>query len=160
MPPAATPKMLVSEFARFLGMPITDRLNQTQITRAVCDLLCELGTQLVLIDDVHLLEFTHQQAAEWLAYRHRRWPASTNPYLLVSQKTALDPDQPAISIGTLRGVLPRGVTLDGLRQDRILDEAFASADPLRLMRLFGVTERTAMRYVGTAHPERSAKLPR
>ncbi|MCM3810906.1 TniB family NTP-binding protein [Streptomyces sp. DR7-3] len=45
VPPAATPKMLVSEFARFLGMPITDRLNQTQITGAVCDLLCELDTQ-------------------------------------------------------------------------------------------------------------------
>lgn len=49
VPPAATPKMLVSEFARFLGMPITDRLNQTQITSAVCDLLRELGTQLVAL---------------------------------------------------------------------------------------------------------------
>ncbi|MEU0048131.1 AAA family ATPase [Streptomyces werraensis] len=37
VPPAATPKMLVSAFARFLGMPLTDRLNQTQITSAVCD---------------------------------------------------------------------------------------------------------------------------
>ncbi|MDX3458885.1 ATP-binding protein [Streptomyces sp. ME02-8801-2C] len=64
VPPAATPKMLVSEFARFLGMPITDRLNQTQITSAVCDLLCELGTQLVLIDDVHLLDTQRRAGAE------------------------------------------------------------------------------------------------
>ncbi|MET8439223.1 TniB family NTP-binding protein, partial [Streptomyces sp900116325] len=35
VPPAATPKMLVTEFARFLGMPIAERLNQTQITNAV-----------------------------------------------------------------------------------------------------------------------------
>ncbi|MDQ0605434.1 hypothetical protein QF037_009779 [Streptomyces canus] len=32
--------------------------------------------------------------------------------------------------------------------------------PLRLMRLFGITEQTAMRYVSTACPERAAKLPR
>ncbi|MER8012372.1 ATP-binding protein [Streptomyces sp. NPDC094149] len=64
VPPASTPKMLVSEFARFLGMPVTDRLNQTQITNAVCDLLCELGTQLVLVDDVHLLDTRHRAGAE------------------------------------------------------------------------------------------------
>ncbi|WP_405589818.1 hypothetical protein [Streptomyces sp. NBC_01190] len=109
---------------------------------------------------LYLEEFTHRQAAEWLAYRHRRWPACANPHLLVSQKTALDPDRPAISTNMLRAVLPKGVTLDSLRQDRILNEAFESADPLKLMRLFGITERTAMRYVGTAHPERTAKLPR
>lgn len=109
---------------------------------------------------VYLEEFTHRLATEWLTYRHRRWPASTNPHLLVSQKTALDPDQPAVSIGLLQGVLPKGVTLEGLRQDRILNEAFETADPLKLMRLFGITEQTAMRYVTAAHPERTAKLPR
>ncbi|GAA2346092.1 hypothetical protein [Streptomyces violaceusniger] len=56
--------------------------------------------------------------------------------------------------------VPRGLTLSGLRQDRILDEAAESADPLRLMRLFGITEQTAMRYVTAAHPERTAKLPK
>ncbi|MFB7499347.1 hypothetical protein ACFC09_32480 [Streptomyces sp. NPDC056161] len=109
---------------------------------------------------LYLEEFTHRQAAEWLTFRHRRWPASTNPHLLVSQKTALDPDRPAVSTATLRGVLPKGVTLDGLRQDRILNKAFESADPLKLMRLFGITERAAMRYVSAAHPERTARLPR
>ncbi|MFE0797595.1 TniB family NTP-binding protein [Streptomyces mutabilis] len=79
VPPAATPKMLVSEFARFLGMPITDRLNQTQITSAVCDLLCELGTQLVLIDDVHLLDTQRRTGAETsdqLKYLGERIPAT------------------------------------------------------------------------------------
>ncbi|WP_242595704.1 hypothetical protein [Streptomyces sp. GB4-14] len=56
--------MLVSAFARFLGMPLTDRLNQTQITSAVCDTVCELGTQLVLIDDVHLLDTQRRAGAE------------------------------------------------------------------------------------------------
>ncbi|WP_329375409.1 hypothetical protein [Streptomyces sp. NBC_01483] len=79
---------------------------------------------------------------------------------MVSQKSAVDPDHPAVSIGTLSGALPRGLTLSGLRQDRILNEAAESADPVRLMRLFGITEKTAIHYVTASHPERTAKLPR
>ncbi|MFG2497432.1 hypothetical protein ACGFSB_04335 [Streptomyces sp. NPDC048441] len=109
---------------------------------------------------LYLEELTHQLAIDWTAYRHQRWPASTNPHLLVSQVSAVDTDHPAVSMGLLSGALPRGLTLSGLRQDRILDEASESADPLRLMRLFGVTEQTAMRYITAAHPERTAKLPR
>ncbi|MFI8454728.1 hypothetical protein [Kitasatospora sp. NPDC085464] len=111
---------------------------------------------------LYLEEFTHRLAADWLTYRHRRWPTSVNPHLLVTQKTALDPDHPAVGRITmqLNLVLPKGRTLDKLRQDRILDEAFATGDPLKLMRLFGITEDTAMRYVTTAHPERTTKLPR
>ena len=59
----------------------------------------------------------------------------------------------------LRRVLPSGVILDGLRQGRILNEAIEAADPLRMMRLFGIAASTAMRYVATAHPERTAGLP-
>lgn len=81
--------------------------------------------------------------------------------MVVSQKTALDPDHPTVHRVTLGQVVPpSGPTLDKLRQDRILDEAIATGDPLKLMRLFGITEQTAMRYVGTAYPERTAKLPR
>ncbi|MDQ1051909.1 hypothetical protein QFZ76_010234 [Streptomyces sp. V4I2] len=109
---------------------------------------------------VYLEEFTHQLAADWLTCQHRRWPASVNPYLLVSQPSALDQERPPVSIGTVRMVFPKGVTMDGLRQDRILDEAFDKADPLHLIRLFGITAQTAMRYIKAAHPERPAKLPR
>ncbi|HSA51286.1 MAG TPA: TniB family NTP-binding protein [Yinghuangia sp.] len=79
VPPAATPKMLVSEFARFLGMPLVDRFNQTQITNAVCDMLCDLGTQLILIDDVHLLDTRYRAGAETsdqLKYLGERIPAT------------------------------------------------------------------------------------
>lgn len=64
VPPASTPKMLVSEFARFLGIPIAARMNQAQITDAVCHLLCQLGTALVLVDDVHLLDTRTRAGAE------------------------------------------------------------------------------------------------
>ncbi|CAM5606012.1 hypothetical protein SROCM77S_00514 [Streptomyces rochei] len=99
-------------------------------------------------------------AADWLTYRHQRWPTSTNPHLLVTQKTASDPDYPAVHRITMQKVLPKGQTLDRLRQDRILDEAFTTGDPLKLMRLFGITEQTAMGYVAAAYPERTARLPR
>ncbi|MEV7188220.1 hypothetical protein [Kitasatospora sp. NPDC093102] len=107
-----------------------------------------------------LEELTHRLAADWLTYRHQRRPTSVNPHLLVSQKTALDLDHPAVHRMTMQGVLSNGPTLDRLRQDCILDEAFATGDPLRLVRLFGITEATAMRYVTVACPERTTKLPR
>jgi hypothetical protein len=47
-----------------------------------------------------------------------------------------------------------------LREDRILDEARRTADPVRLVRTFGISGATAMKYVFTAHPERQAGLPR
>ncbi len=36
VPPAATPKMIAVEFARFLGLPLTRRANITDIIEAVC----------------------------------------------------------------------------------------------------------------------------
>ena len=53
-----------------------------------------------------------------------------------------------------------GITASQLREDRILDEARRTADAVRLMRLFGISDTTAMKYVFTAHPERQAVLPR
>ncbi|MEU2390460.1 hypothetical protein [Streptomyces sp. NPDC007369] len=102
-----------------------------------------------------LEELTHQLAADRSTYRHRRWLASAAPHLLVSQKTAVDPDRPAVNIGLLRGVLPRGLTPSGLRQDRILNEAAECADPLRLMRLFGITERAHRKTAQVAGPLRA-----
>ncbi|MGI5398710.1 hypothetical protein ACQEVG_04475 [Streptomyces sp. CA-135486] len=45
-------------------------------------------------------------------------------------------------------------------QEADLNEAFETADPLKLMRVFGITEKTAMHYIAAAYPERTAKLPR
>jgi hypothetical protein len=64
VPPTATPKMLVSEFARFLGIPVTSRMNQAQITDAVVHVLCDRATQLVFVDDIHLLNTRTRAGAE------------------------------------------------------------------------------------------------
>ncbi|GAA2779351.1 hypothetical protein GCM10010505_04870 [Kitasatospora aburaviensis] len=55
---------------------------------------------------------------------------------------------------------PLGLSPSKLRQDRILDEARHTADPVHLMRVFGIAAETAMKYIATAHPERTSKLPR
>ena len=46
-----------------------------------------------------------------------------------------------------------------LRTDRVLNEAVHTADPVHLMRIFGVSKATAINYVKTAHPERFAIDP-
>lgn len=55
--------------------------------------------------------------------------------------------------------LDKSVTLVRLWRDRTLNEVFAIGDPLKQMRLFGITAQTTMRYVGAACPEHTAKLP-
>jgi integrase len=106
---------------------------------------------------VVLDELTLRLAGAWLRERARRWPHSTNPYLLVSQQTALDPSQPPVCRFTVQALFfPLGITPGQLRADRILDEARHTADPVHLMRLFGIADNTAMKYVYTAHPERRA----
>ena len=53
-----------------------------------------------------------------------------------------------------------GLTPSQLRRDRILDEASHTADPVHLMRVFGISAKTAMTYVQAAHPERRSTGPR
>ncbi|HXA62218.1 MAG TPA: hypothetical protein VNW94_23965 [Streptosporangiaceae bacterium] len=55
---------------------------------------------------------------------------------------------------------PLGIGPSALRQDRILDEAKHTADPVHLMRVFGISATTAMDYIYAAHPERRSTPPR
>ncbi|GAA1336963.1 hypothetical protein GCM10009647_079730 [Streptomyces sanglieri] len=55
VPPAASPKALATEFARYLGVPVTTRMTQAQITDAVCHTYNRAGVRLVLIYEIHRL---------------------------------------------------------------------------------------------------------
>jgi TniB protein len=55
VPPGATAKTLATEFARYLGIPVTTRMTQAQITNAVCHTYTAAGVRLVLIDEIHRL---------------------------------------------------------------------------------------------------------
>lgn len=108
---------------------------------------------------VYLDELTHALAADWVRGRHRRWPLTANLYLLVSQQTVADDRLPPVSTMVMNDIFrPLGLTLSKLRQDRILDEARQTADPVHLMRVFGIAAETAMKYIYTAHPERRSSL--
>jgi hypothetical protein len=80
VPPAATPKMLASEFARFAGVPVNSRQqNQADITNAVCDVLARLRTDLVIVDEIHNLNLatrTGADASDQLKYLAERIPAT------------------------------------------------------------------------------------
>ena len=79
VPPAATPRMLAAEFARFLGLPTSRRQNQAEITNQVCDLLCQLHVDLVLVDELHNISLATRagaEASDQLKYLSERIPAT------------------------------------------------------------------------------------
>jgi hypothetical protein len=79
---------------------------------------------------LYLDQLTLRCLQEWLRERHAHWPQSPNPHLLVSQQTAAD-TTPVRSRFIADLFVPTGVTPMKLRQDRILDEARQTADPVR-----------------------------
>jgi hypothetical protein len=79
VPPAATPRMLAVEFARFLGLPLTYRANLTEVVNAVCVTATRIGVDLVLVDEVHNLNLATRAGAEvsdQLKYFAERLPAT------------------------------------------------------------------------------------
>jgi integrase len=140
-------------------------LGRNELPRLLLDDLdLHRGTLLVARPEsarhtVYLDELTHTLLIAWLRERRRRWPRSSNRHLLLSQQTAVM-DAP-VSIMVMNEIFrPLGISPSKLRQDRILDEARHTADPVHLMRVFGISAATAMKYVYTAHPERRSALPR
>ncbi|MFD6115556.1 site-specific integrase [Streptomyces yangpuensis] len=104
---------------------------------------------------IYLDAFTLRLTTAWELQRHRRWPDSSNPHLFVTRNTAVDDSGPPISAGVVQSLFQRvGLPASRLRVDRIVDEARHSADPVRLMELFGLSNLSATRYVLSAHPER------
>ena len=141
-------------------------LGKLETTRLLlADLDLPAGRLLIRRDTrrhtIYLDELTCALAVDWLRERSRRWPVTTNPHLLLSQMSAADSAFPPIS-GTVMDAIFRPLALNPsrLRQDRILNEAKHTADPVHLMRVFGITATPAMRYVQAAHPERRSTLPR
>ncbi|MGH3194896.1 MAG: hypothetical protein ACRDNT_02960 [Streptosporangiaceae bacterium] len=81
-----------------------------------------LARRPLALHTVYLDELTRALAVAWLRERHRRWPATANPHLLVSQQTAAMDTLPPVSSMVMNDIFrPLGLTPSGLRQDRILD---------------------------------------
>lgn len=95
-------------------------------------------------------EMTRRALLHWLDHRRTRWPTTANPHLLVNMRTALGtgPVGGYWLNDTFRGY---HATLDRLRMDRQLEEALThQADPLHLALVFGIDEKTAIRYANSA----------
>ncbi|MFJ4869463.1 TniB family NTP-binding protein [Streptomyces sp. NPDC088757] len=79
VPPAATPKMLAMEFARFFGLTFPTRANVTDVVDAVCATAAHVHVDLVLVDEIHNLTLTTRSGAEasdQLKYFAERLPAT------------------------------------------------------------------------------------
>lgn len=79
VPPAATPKMIAAEFARFLGLPVTRRANITDIIEAVCGVCTDTKTSVICVDEIHNLNIATRagaEASDTLKYFSERIPAT------------------------------------------------------------------------------------
>ena len=95
-------------------------------------------------------KLTRQVLLSWLDYRRTRWPNTANPHLLINQMTALELG--AVSGHWIdAGFRGQQATLERLRVDRQLEEALTHGpDPLHLAVVFGLDEKTAIRYASSA----------
>lgn len=97
------------------------------------------------LDDhtIVLAEPVRRRLNTWLAERARRWPATANPHLFISARTAVRTSE--VSAPWIIDKL--GARPQTIRQDRILQEAIATnGDVRRLADLFGISIATAQRY--------------
>jgi hypothetical protein len=79
VPPAATPRMIVAEFARVLDIPVMTRANITDLMESVVGVSTKGRTGLVLVDEIHNVSQTTRSGAEvsdTLKYFSERIPAT------------------------------------------------------------------------------------
>ena len=94
-------------------------------------------------------ELTCNALLAWLGYRRASWPDSASRHVLVSRISALG-TRP-VSPDYLDKHQPRGISLEHIRRDRILQEALATgADPLHLALVFNIDHTDAMTYANAA----------
>lgn len=64
VPPAATPRMIAVEFARFLGLPLSSRSNVTDVLESVCGVCTDTRTTLICVDEIHNVNLATRHGAE------------------------------------------------------------------------------------------------
>lgn len=95
-------------------------------------------------------DLVHRLLLAWLDHRRATWPHTANRHLLISQQTALG-TEPVTHYYLKKHLLLRGVHLERIRGDRILQEALAvGPDPLHLTVVFNLSFDTAMTYTRIA----------
>lgn len=79
-PPKGSPRKLAMEFARFLGLPpVRSRMNVTDIADAVCQVLIDARTDVVVVDEIHNLNLdtrAGEELSDHLKYFTEHLPAT------------------------------------------------------------------------------------
>ena len=79
-PPKGSPRKLAMEFARFLGLPtLNPRMNVTDIADAVCQVLIDARTDIVVVDEIHNLNLdtrAGEELSDHLKYFTEHLPAT------------------------------------------------------------------------------------
>lgn len=78
-PPKGSPRKLASEFAHFLGLPTKPRFNTSDIADAVCHVLTQARTDLVIVDEIHNLNLATtagEDMSDHLKYFTEHMPAT------------------------------------------------------------------------------------
>ena len=79
MPTGQHPKALPTELLYFLGAPSTPRTSETALTHQACQLMTDLKTSLVIVDEVHGIDrsrASHDQQSDQLKYFMDHVPAT------------------------------------------------------------------------------------
>ncbi|WP_225102054.1 hypothetical protein [Streptomyces sp. CoH27] len=112
----------------------------------------DIGNRRLIIDGRvrPLGKLTLQLALAWLDYRRQRRPDTAGPHLLINKQTALETG-PISGVSVSAALRGQTATPERLRVDRQLEEALVHGpDPLHLAEVFGLAEKTAMRYADSA----------
>lgn len=64
VPPEATPKMLATEMAVFLGLPVSERDSPQSVAHSVAAVMRRVRTGLVLVDEVHRLDLSTRRGKD------------------------------------------------------------------------------------------------
>ncbi|WP_282837291.1 TniB family NTP-binding protein [Microbacterium flavum] len=64
VPPSCTPKLMLGEFAHFLGLPIRTHYNTGELMNTVASVVAACGTELIIVDEIHNLNQKYKQMRE------------------------------------------------------------------------------------------------
>jgi len=79
VPPAATGKMIATELARFLGLPVPRRSNITDVIESVCGVCLDARVTMIIVDELHNLDMATRagaEASDTLKYFSERLPVT------------------------------------------------------------------------------------
>ncbi|GAA2580358.1 MULTISPECIES: TniB family NTP-binding protein [Micrococcales] len=64
VPPSCSPKLMLGEFAHFLGLPIRPHYNTGELMNTVASVIAACGTELIIVDEIHNINQKYKQMGE------------------------------------------------------------------------------------------------